>query len=446
MSDVMDLPLVALAKRLGDDSLSPKAVTEVCLRRIKRLDPILGAFAGLDEDGARCQAAAACNRRERRTRPLDGVPVAVKENIDVAGLVTRNGLGPRTEKPAYRDADIVARLREAGAVILGHLAMDEAALGGTAENPHGRRVENPWRPGFTPGGSSSGPAVAVAARLCPLALGTDTLGSLLLPAAYCGVVGFRPSHGWLDNAGIEPLAKHLDQVGPLTRTIGDLMLMLDGLGCLAKPKRLRDLSLLRIGRLAEFDYVPFDDDVRRAFENACHRLTQAGVGLQEVHLPGYDPGRAARAGWLVTEAEAAASHVTDRDTYAAAFSGALKARLDRGAGATAGQLHEAATLIDDVRGCYDSLFDSIDLLIAPTAPQSAFAFEADRPANQMDLTALASLARAPAISLPIPSADLPVGLQVMGRRGADDRLLDAAYLMEEELSFKGMDLPLDELI
>lgn len=441
----MDLDLGLLARRLSEDNLSSKTVLEVCLRRIERVDPSIRAFRSLDAEGARRQSVTS-DRRDHRIGPLDGVPIAVKDNIDIAGLVTRSGLGPRAEQPAAKDAEIVTKLREAGAVILGHLNMHEGALGATTDNPHYGKSHNPRRLGHTPGGSSGGSAAAVAARLCPLALGTDTLGSVRLPAAYCGIVGFKPSLGLLDNRGIEPLCRRLDQVGPMARSVSDLCLFFEALGGLPKARIVRDMSLLRFGRLAELDDIALSDDVRRAFENACHRIKQTGAEIVEVSMPSYSPSSARRAGLLLAEAEAASTFAADMDAYPNAFSESFAALLDFGAQATVDKLGEAEQRVEEAALEFGHLFEAVDLLIAPTAAQTAFPFSEVAPPDQADLTALANLSGAPAISLPIPSADLPVGLQVMGRSGDDTLILTVAELMEQDLWFKGEDLSLEDLL
>ena len=436
----MDLDLVTLSGRLQRGEVAALGVVEACLERIERFDPALNVFRHVMAHEARDQAKASdCRGR------LSGVPVAVKGNIDIAGVVTRSGFGPRAEQPALLDAEIVARLRAAGAVILGHVNMHEGALGATTDNPHDGRTHNPWRLGFTPGGSSGGSAAAVAARLCPLALGTDTMGSVRLPAAYCGVVGFKPSHGLLSNAGIEPLCQRLDQVGPIARSVADLRLLgwaLDGQPASASTT---EVSRLRFARLIEFDEVSLSDDVRRAFENSLYRLDQAGAERLEVSIEGLVPEKLRRAGLLLAETEAAAYFAADRARYPEAFSADFLAMLDYGAKAGRAKLAEAEQLIDRVAEKFDALFEDIDLLIAPTAPETAFAFEEGAPPHQADLTALANVAGAPAISLPIPSVDLPVGLQLIGRRGADALVLDAAVLLEGDLGFKGQALMLEEM-
>ena len=191
----------------------------------------LNAFVALSEQSALADAKRAGERARQRRRlgVLDGIPIALKDNIDVAGMPTTNGLGglPRM---ADTDAAVTQRLRRAGAIILGKLNMHEAALGGTTDNPHHGRTHNPYRMGFSPGGSSGGSGAAVAAGLCAAALGTDTAGSIRLPASYCGVVGFKPTYQRVSMQGIVPLHRRLDHVGPLTRTVADAGILLESSG------------------------------------------------------------------------------------------------------------------------------------------------------------------------------------------------------------------------
>lgn len=440
----MDLDLVKMTRLLQQREITAVEVTAACLDRMRQYDPALKAFRQVRSDEALAEAAAS-DRRGERLGILDGVPVAVKDNTNVVGLVTRSGLGARGEQAAERDADIVQRLRAAGAVILGHLNMHEGGLGAITDNPHNGRTNNPWRLGFTPGGSSGGSAVAVAAGFSPIALGTDTLGSVRLPAAYCGVVGYKPSHGRLINDGIEPLCRRLDQIGPIARSVADLRLFMEALEGKRTPSRPIDLDELRIGRLREFDDVVLSDDVRRAFENSLYRLTQAEVITTDVSIEGLQPHRLHLASLLLAEAEAAHHFVEDRQRFPDAFSTDFATMLDVGARAEKKKILEAEQLIANVREKFEVLFEGIDLLITPTAPQTAFSFDAKVPNNQVNLTALANVAGAPAISLPIPSVDLPVGLQLIGRRGADDLLLQAARSMERDLGFEAQPLVLEEM-
>ncbi|MGI9450854.1 MAG: amidase family protein, partial [Geminicoccaceae bacterium] len=266
-----------------------------------------------------------------------------------------------------------------------------------------------------------------------------------LPAAYCGVVGYKPTTGLLSNVGIEPLCGWLDQIGPLARSVADIRILMEVLCDRPAGALTTELGELRFGRLVEFDEVELSDDVRRAFENAVYRLHQADVEFQDVSIEGLQPDRLRRAGLLLAEAEAAEHFAEDRVRFSSAFSDSFTAMLDYGAGASSEKLDEAENLLEHVRKKFNALFANVDLLIAPTAPQTAFSFDDEAPATQADLTALANIAGAPAISLPILSADLPVGLQIIGRCGADALVLRAAELMEHDLNFKGQPLNLEEM-
>lgn len=445
MSDIMDLDLVRLAGRLRRREVSAREVVEASLARIGRFDPALNAFREVYAEDALAQARSLDESGDSPGQ-LFGVPVAVKDNIDIVGRVTRSGFGARGRRPASEDAAIVRQLRESGAIILGHTNMHEGALGATTDNPHHGRTHNPHRLGATPGGSSGGSAAAVAVGFCPLALGTDTLGSIRLPAAYCGIVGFKASHGRLSNDGVEPLCGRFDQVGPMARSVADLRLVAAALEGRQLPPLPDDLSALRVGRLTAFDEVELDDDVRRAFENSLYRLHLAEIVVTEMSIDDLAADRLRRAGLLLAEAEAAARLKEDRSRYPNAFSENFAALLDYGAGAGEDKLASAHQLIDKARQGFDLLFEEIDLLIAPTAPQTAFSFDDRAPANQADLTALANIAGAPAISLPILSVDLPVGLQIIGPRGADDRVLSAAAVMERDFDFRAPPLILEEML
>ena len=442
MSELANLDLTVLSAKLAIREISAKEILESCVRRIERFNPAFNVFRQVDVERARAQAKASADRK-RRIGPLDGIPIAVKDNIDIAGLATRSGLGPRDERPADVDAEIIGRLRAAGAIILGHTNMHEGALGATNDNPHYGHTHNPWRHGWTPGGSSGGSAAAVAARMCPLALGTDTMGSVRLPAAYCGLVGFKPGWGRIANAGIEPLCRQLDQVGPMTRTVADLRCSFEIMTGLRPPAIDVDLRTIRIACLDSIDQIDLGNDVRAAFDDALVKLANADIHVSRIGCQGCDPGKARRRGLLMVEAEAASYYRPDREHHPTAFSGAFTELLDYGASVGEDRVVDAERVISDVGRRFDALFETVDLLIMPTAPQTAFAFAEPAPSNQADLTALANFAGAPAISLPIAASPegLPVGIQIIGAKGTDSAVLSAAAALEEIFEFRLPDLP-----
>src|SRR4051794_6197510 len=228
----MDLAFRSIAElsaALTARELDATALVRHVLDRIDGAGSALNAFVTVLRDPALREAEAAATRAAagRRRSALDGIPIAIKDNIDLAGVPTGNGFGgAQPWRVPEADAEVVRRLREAGAIVVGKLGMHEGALGATNDNPHTGRVFNPHHVGFTPGGSSGGSGAAVGAGLCCAALGTDTGGSVRIPAAYCGVVGFKGSFGLASTRGVVPLSYRLDHIGPLTRTVGDAALMI----------------------------------------------------------------------------------------------------------------------------------------------------------------------------------------------------------------------------
>src|SRR6266446_8838658 len=231
MGNLAFLSISRLSRLIDSGDVDPTALTRLFIERAEGVGRGLNCFIVLCKETAMSEARAAADRAaaKRRLGPLDGIAVAVKDNMDVAGVPTSNGFGG----PAYRvpavDAAVVRRLRAAGAIILGKLNMHEGALGSTNDNPHFGRAINPHRDGHSPGGSSGGSAAAVAAGLCCAALGSDTGGSVRIPASYCGVVGLKPSYGLVSTRGVVPLSMSLDHVGPLARTVADEAHMLSAM-------------------------------------------------------------------------------------------------------------------------------------------------------------------------------------------------------------------------
>jgi aspartyl-tRNA(Asn)/glutamyl-tRNA(Gln) amidotransferase subunit A len=447
MTDLAFLSIARLSSLVDQGALDPVALARLCLDRAEGVGRPLNAFVVLCRDAALGEAAAAAQRARARRRlgPLDGMPIAIKDNIDVAGLPTSNGFGGAPWRVPATDAEVVRRLRAAGAVILGKLNMHEGALGATNDNPHLGRAVNPHRAGFTPGGSSGGSGVAVAAGLCAAALGTDTGGSVRLPAAYCGVVGLKPSYGLVSTRGVVPLSYRLDHVGPLTRTVEDAALMLhamagfdpecpDSRAGAPPPRAVARASLdgVRLGVLRNIDDDAPEAAVAAAFRVACAQLERLGAALETVELPTYDMARGRRAGFVRVEVEAAFVHGALCAREPARFSAEMRAFLAFGARATAQQLLQADRRIELAAFEVARCFDRVDAILSPTAPQVAFGFDRPPPDNQGGYTILANFAGCPAISLPMgASADgLPIGLQVMAPVGREDRVLAVAAAYE----------------
>lgn len=397
---------------------------EAALARIDAADGAVRAFISVLPQSARAEAAASDARAAAGNLrgPLDGVPVAVKDNIAVAGVATSCGTWAFPE-PAAADAEVVARLRAAGAVIVGSLNMHEGALGATTDNPFHGRCVNPLRNGFTPGGSSGGSAAAVAAGMVPVTLGTDTMGSVRIPAAYCGLWGLKPTRGAVPVAGLVCLSWTLDAIGPLARSpgeIGEVMgALVDGWAEAAPV----DPATLRLGVPDAAALTECEPVVLEGFEAALSALSAAGATLVLVEVAGWAPGALRHAGLLVSEVEGA--EVLGEAVEGPGLSDGFRAMLRYGRDANAGRLARAYRILGEVAAAFDAAVAGVDALLLPTAPQRAFAHGGPVPANQADFTALANAAGAPALTMPLaaPDGGLPCAAQIMGRRGTDARLL-----------------------
>jgi aspartyl-tRNA(Asn)/glutamyl-tRNA(Gln) amidotransferase subunit A len=431
--------IAALAATLAGGGTTSLALTGTALDGIARRDPALRCFITLDPDGARRAAAESDARRQagRVRGPLDGVPVAVKGNIAVAGLP--NTVGTRAfPQAAPADATVTARLRAAGAVVFGTLNMHEGALGATTDNPFWGRCQNPLAPGFTPGGSSGGSAAAVAAGFVALALGTDTMGSVRIPAAYCGLWGLKPTRGLIPLTGVVPLSPTLDTVGPIAASAADLSL---ALAVLAGPDSDDPLSLpLPAGWSAretrsslagvtlgvpETGLVVCEAAIAGSFARLLTLVRAAGARLKPVTIAGWNPGALRRAGLLVAEAEAAhllGPAIAERPY---GVSEGFRAALEFGRNASGDRLAAAWLALDRARGATLRALAEVDALLMPTAPQRPFRHDAPTPANQADLTALANAAGLPAVAFPLPAADggLPASAQLVGPPHADAAMI-----------------------
>jgi aspartyl-tRNA(Asn)/glutamyl-tRNA(Gln) amidotransferase subunit A len=426
-------------------AVTPEEVLDAHLDRIARLNPGLNAIVALDEAGARRAAAGSAERWRARAplSALDGAPIVVKANIAVAGLAWTAALEAFRDRIASSDATTVARLRASGAIVVGVANMHEAALGATTQSEIYGRAFNPLYSGFTPGGSSGGSAAAVAAGFAAGALGTDTMGSVRIPSAYCGVAGFKPSFGRLSRSGVELLSWSLDHVGMHARSVSDLGLMLDVLEGTdpddvetydaQEDGRFAGLSGLRIGAWGTFETVACAPEVAAAFTEAIARLSAAGATVQAIDPDAADLARLRRRALLVCEAEAGVLWGEALASSPTGFSSELRALLAYGAAQSAGRLAQAYAEVRAARAFAARLFRNFDIMLLPAAPQRAFAWIDPVPANQADLTVLANAAGLPAAVIPIGHPEWPSGLQILARRGGDRAALAAAAAFEEIL-------------
>jgi aspartyl-tRNA(Asn)/glutamyl-tRNA(Gln) amidotransferase subunit A len=372
--------------------------------------------------------------------------VALKDNFDVAGWPTRAGLAGRS-KPVNEDAHVVARLRASGAVIIGKTNMDEGALGAVTDNPHYGATHNPHRHGYTAGGSSGGAAAAVAAGLAVAAVGSDSLGSIRIPASYCGVYALKPTHGEISARGMVPAARRLDTVGLLARSADDLTVLLQvlaGYDADDPRSRRRRVALsppdwepgrLRAGFLPNLGALGVLPEVIAVFEAALANWPRELGERRTVDFSDWDFARTRRAGFLLMEAEMLGTFATELADTDQRVSEHFRRLLGYAAGKSAADYACADRVLDAATLKMRRLFAQIDVLVLPTTPQGAFPLDGPVPATQADLTSFASLAGCPAVSIPmgyLPDG-MPVGLQLVGARGSDLRLLELASVLAATL-------------
>jgi len=413
--------------------LTPGDLLERCLAQIRGHEAAVRAWALVDEDGAR-QAAAERTREAERGRwrgPLHGIPIGVKDIIDVKGLPTRAGSPLLGHEPAAADAPVVAALRRAGAVILGKTVTVEFAC----FDPSPTR--NPWNLSHTPGGSSSGSAAALAMGMCLGALGTQTGGSLVRPSAYCGVATCKPTFGRLSTQGIVPVSASLDHPGPMARTVGDVALLL---GCLfGKPnwRPLGPASAPRLGLVETTLLMDCDAAVQRTTQAAMEQLARAGADIQPIALPSRF-AEAMKMHRCIMSVEAAAEHRERFAAHRGQYGPLIAALLDEGLAISAVDYVEAKAWHRDFRREAARLLDGLDALAMPSTPTTAPPTLATT--GTPHFQAPWSLGRLPVVSLPCGLADdgLPVALQLIGRRNGEARLLEIAAWCEASLGFNAL--------
>ena len=479
MTDALySLSISELAPLLARREVSPVEVTEQFLERIQRVDGQLNSYLTVDAEGARAQAREAEGRLGRgEATPLTGIPLALKDVLTTRGLRTTCGSKILENFVPPFDATVCAKLREAGAVFLGKVNMDEFAMGSSTENSAFGPTHNPWDRDYIPGGSSGGSAAAVAADLCTGSLGSDTGGSIRQPACHCGVVGLKPTYGRVSRYGLVAYASSLDQIGPLTKEVRDAALLLN---CIAGHDRRdstsvdqpvpdyleglgREIKGLKIGVPREYFGPGLDPEVAGAVQAALKTLEGLGAEIIEVSLPNTEYAVAVY--YVVAVAEAS-SNLARYDgvkygvrqegrnlleMYAATrtrgFGAEVRRRIMLGtyalsAGYYDAYYRKASQVRALIRGDFDAAFGKCDLLATPVSPTPAFRL-GEKMADPLTMylsdifTISANLAGVPGISVPcgFSSAGLPIGLQLMGPPFGEAALLQAAYAFEEATEF-----------
>lgn len=355
--------------------------------------------------------------------PLSGITVGVKANIAVAGMPWTAGALPFRERVAERDASTVAALRDAGAAIIGMLNMEEAAFGAKTDNPFFGATHNPHKIGHSPGGSSGGSGAAVAAGLCDVALGSDTMGSVRIPAAYCGVYGFKPAQSAVSNDGLEPTETSLDCIGPLARSLD----MLETAARVISHVGEDDAPMGAVATLIETG-VDCELSVIENFRD-CLRLCKQPVATAQ--LP-YPQARVRFAGFIRLSRAMAPQYA---DFPQDQLSESLRKLLTYGPNRSGEELAEDMHVLDETASALRDIVERHQYVFLPTMPQGAFAHSEAAPANQADYTCLANIANLPAITIPSGFDDdgLPLGVQIIGKEGAEADLFAAARELDDKL-------------
>ncbi len=461
----------AIRDAIAAGSFTARAACECALARVREVDPVLHAFQQVDAERVLARADA-LDRMGRPAGPLHGVPVALKDNMAVRGGRTTAGSRMLEHYVSPYDATVVTRLEQAGAVVLGKTVCDEFSMGSSTENSAFGPSRNPWRTDRIPGGSSGGSAVAVAAGMAPLALGSDTGGSIRQPAALCGIVGMKPTYGRVSRYGLIAFASSLDQIGPFGRTVEDAALLLEAIcghderDATSAPRDVPPFSAalpgdangLRIGVPRHLLQEGVDPEVLAAFDASLRTLESLGASVRVVELP--HSRYAIPVYYLIATAEASSNlarydgvrygtrvpgqtlgEMYDR-TRSTGFGAEVKRRIMLGTYVLSAGYYDAYYLKAQqvrtlIREDFERAFEEVDAVAVPTTPTAAFTLgeRSDDPL-QMYLgdvfTVSAPLAGLPAISVPcgLTGERLPIGLQLTGRAWDEVTLLRLADAFE----------------
>lgn len=456
-SDLTTLTLENASQLLRARSISPIDLVRAYLDRIERFNPRLNAFITVTAEEALAQAR---QREEELSRnrwrgPLHGIPIALKDNIDTKGVRTTAGSKAFADRVPADDAEVVRRLLAAGAVLVGKLNLHECAFGPTAAISHYGPVRNPWNLNRITGGSSGGAGAAVAARLCPAAVGTDTGGSIRIPAAYCGIVGLKPTYGLVSIRGVLPLARTLDHVGPMCRTVTDAALVLQAIAGydaadptsanmpvpdFARASQER-VSALRVGVPQSPFLEDVDEEIHAAFAEAVKLVRSVVTAVDVVELP-----EAPSLPIVPVEAYTFhAEYLNDKRTrqlYHPEIQQRLLAGRDIPASAYVQARHHLALLRREI----EHVFSTVDLLVTPTTPNMPMTIERALqpqpvPALELRNTWPFNVFGLPSISIPcgFSRAGLPIGLQISGRQGGETEVLALAHAYETATDWKSLE-------
>ena len=439
--------ITRLARAIQAGETTSQAATERCLLTIADKNPVLNAFITVLADEALAQAKDADREIAggRVRGPLHGVPISLKDLMDLQGTATTGASRVREGHIASADAPAVANLRQAGAVFVGKCNLHEFAFGTTNEDSAFGPAHHPVDPSRSPGGSSGGSAVSVATGMAFASIGTDTGGSIRIPAAACGVVGLKPGYGEVSTAGVVPLSRTMDHVGPLCTSVEDAGIVYDALrGAPPVALQPRDIRGLRFGVPREYFLTLLDSQVAFSFESACERLRGAGADVDDVQIP--HASDIAPIYLHIVLAEAAAYHAKTLETRPDGYTANVRLRLEMGRYILAEDYVRALTGREVLRADVNAALAGRDALLLPAVaiPATKIGVNSVKVGTSEEavrnitlrLTQPFNLSGHPAISLPCgrTTDGLPIGLQLVGASARTHELLEIAAAVERYLS------------
>ena len=448
MDKIHALTIFDALEALRGQTLSARELVDACFRQIERLNPELNAFITVmdPEEAIKAQLPESS---ASSSNSLRGIPLAIKDLFDVAGIRTTIGSKFFADNVATQDAFVIEKLKQAGAIFMGKTNTHEIALGITGNNPHYGAARNPWDTTRIPGGSSSGSAIAVATGMALGALGSDTGGSIRIPASLCGVVGFKPTFGRVSLRGVFPLSWNLDHVGPLVKSVKDAALMLQIMAVYdpLDPASVKMLTGDYLGHLEDDvkgrkialgvgDFVEAaDPEILKAVRETAKVFESIGCKVQEVDVSWLK--EAALANKLMTQSDGAAVHRDRLKEHPELFGDDIRRRLEDGANTPLADYILARRTQTEVRKKFEQFFESYDFLITPTTPIAAPTIEGHDAVEQAGrltrFTAPFNLAGLPALSLPcgFTKEGLPIGLQIVSRAWGEFKVLNIAHAFEQ---------------
>ena len=435
--DAADLTIEQASDWIRRRKLTPAELVQACLARVDRLNPALNAMIIAVRDQALEQARRLKPSVARS--PLHGIPVALKDLYDTAGLQTTCASRQYRNRVPTADAEAVRRLKAAGAIVIGKANMDEFAYNFTGETSAYGNCLNPWNRAYSPGGSSGGSAVAVATGMCLGALGSDTGGSIRLPASVCGITGFKPTYGVISTAGAAPLAWSLDHVGPMTKTARDAAIVHTAM---AGPVTVPAAKTLRIGIPGHPFQDGMDPEVGAAVEAAIGVLGRLSAGVKRVAFPSIETADASnqlpKPYSAVIYAEAWAFHQPMAEATPELYHPQTLATIRAGASVSAAAYISARREMERLRAAAASeVFHDCDILVMPTTPKIPFELGSNPPLIHLRNTAYFNLLGLPAISIPcgFTAAGMPIGLQIAGPPHRDGLVFAVAEAFQNATDF-----------